>query len=121
MKCFFCNSEMEYIVTSIETGWGEYDVTINGVKAHLCKKCDHEVYDPDEVNMIQNISQGLAENKNNEKPSLINVEETADLLRVSNQTIYNMIKDGRLQARKIGREWRFNRSEVESLIKVAGS
>jgi excisionase family DNA binding protein len=40
----------------------------------------------------------------------------ADLLRVSNQTVYNMIKDGRLHALKIGREWRFMRKDIESVL-----
>jgi len=42
----------------------------------------------------------------------LNLQETAEMLRVSNQTVYNMLKDGRLSARKVGKEWRFLREEV---------
>ena len=51
-----------------------------------------------------------------ERPDYLNVEETADLLRVSTQTVYNMIKSGRLKGTKFGREWRFLRKNLESLI-----
>ena len=51
-----------------------------------------------------------------ERPDYLNVEETADLLRVSTQTVYNMIKSGRLKGPKFGREWRFLRKNLESLI-----
>lgn len=117
MKCFFCGSKMDQVTTTIETGWGDYDITIKGVKAHLCKECSHEVYDPEEVKMIQDIAQGFAESKETERPDILNVDEVSDILRVSTQTIYNMIKDGRLPAFKAGREWRFSRNELDKLMK----
>lgn len=43
---------------------------------------------------------------------MLNLEETAGFLRVSNQTVYNMIKDGRLKAHKVGREWRFVKGDI---------
>lgn len=33
-------------------------------------------------------------------------------MRVSRQTVYNMIKDRRIKAYKVGREWRFFRSNI---------
>jgi excisionase family DNA binding protein len=65
-----------------------------------------------ESRMIQNITAGLADSRASEKPDLLNVQEVADLLRVSNQTVYNMLKDGRLSASKVGKEWRFAKDEV---------
>lgn len=47
---------------------------------------------------------------------VLNLTEVADILRVSNQTIYNMIKDGRIKAVKFGREWRFNRKDIDAYI-----
>ena len=32
------------------------------------------------------------------------------------QTIYNMVRDGRLQAQKVGREWRFHREKLDQLL-----
>ena len=117
MKCFDCGGKMDQVTTSIETGWGDYNITINGVKAHLCEECGQKVYDPEEVKMIQDIAQGFAERKETERPDILNVDEVADLLRVSTQTVYNMIKDGRLPAFKAGREWRFSKKELEKIMK----
>jgi len=66
--------------------------------------------------MIQEIARGYADSTMIEKPGFLDVEEVSDLLKVSQQTIYNMLKDGRLSASKVGREWRFNRNEVERLF-----
>ena len=54
--------------------------------------------------------------KSKDKPDLINLQETAELLRISNQTVYNMLKAGRLSARKIGKEWRFINDEVYEVM-----
>ena len=86
---------------------GDYEVTIDGLKAYQCKQCQRVVFQPEVARMIQNITAGLSESQPVNKPDLINVDDVADLLSVSNQTVYNMIKDGRLKATKIGREWRF--------------
>mgnify|MGYP001042382868 FL=1 len=116
INCFMCGCAMKEITASINTGWGKYRVTIDGVKALECPECGEMLYSDEEVGMIQNLCRGLAELDEKEKPELLNVKETADLLRVSSQTIYNMIKDGRLKAVKMGREWRFIRKDIESLI-----
>ena len=47
---------------------------------------------------------------------VLNLEETAEYLRVSNQTVYNMIKDGRIKAYKVGREWRFLRQDIAAYM-----
>ncbi|MDI3538257.1 MAG: hypothetical protein PWQ13_280 [Bacillota bacterium] len=114
MKCIFCNSEMETKPTDVETGWGDYKVIMKGVKAYVCLQCGHKVFDQDDVRMMHRVSAALSESP--EKPTVLNVEEVADLLRVSTQTVYNMIKDGRIPAKKIGREWRFSRYQIERLL-----
>ena len=43
---------------------------------------------------------------------ILTLKETAEYLRVSEQTGYNMIKDRRIKAYKVGREWRFFRSDI---------
>lgn len=43
---------------------------------------------------------------------ILTIKETAEYLRVSGQTVYNMIKDRRFKAYKVGREWRFFRSDI---------
>ncbi len=119
MKCVACHEGTQEITTTFSSNWGDYTLTIQGVKAYKCPECDELIFSPEEARMIQNITAGFYDSKLREKPEYINVEEVADLLRVSNQTVYNMIRDGRLKATKVGREWRFSRSDVESLIKPA--
>ncbi len=112
MKCINCKGDMQEITTTFNSRWGDYTVTIHGVKAHKCDQCDELVFSPEEARMIQNITAGFADSQAKDKPDLLNVQETADMLRVSNQTVYNMLKDGRLSAHKVGKEWRFLKDEV---------
>jgi len=115
MKCVICSNRMQEINTSYNSRWGDYTLTIQGIKAYKCDECDELVFNSEVAKMIQSITAGFSE-KEGDKPDFLNVEETAELLRVSNQTIYNMIKDGRLVATKVGREWRFSKEKVISLI-----
>jgi len=107
-----CKGEMNETTTTFNSIWGDYTVAISGIKGYKCDKCDELVFSVEESRMIQNITAGLADSRASEKPDLLNVQEVADLLRVSNQTVYNMLKDGRLSASKVGKEWRFAKDEV---------
>lgn len=120
MKCVYCDEEMKCKIISYDSKWGKYEVTLKGITAFECIQCNRLVFEPDEARMIQNITAGLADNDKPEgqKPDVLNVEEVAELLRVSNQTIYNMIKDGRLNASKVGREWRFPKSQIMGLMEI---
>lgn len=100
----------------ITSGWGEYELAIKGVRAFVCEECGAISLRVEDVKMMEDISRGFAERPEDERPDYLNVEETADLLRVSTQTVYNMIKSGRLKGTKFGREWRFLRKNLESLI-----
>lgn len=100
----------------ITSGWGGYELAIKGVRAFVCEECGAISLRAEEAKMMEDISRGFAERPEDERPDYLNVEETADLLRVSTQTVYNMIKSGRLKGTKFGREWRFLRKNLESLI-----
>lgn len=52
---------------------------------------------------------------------ILNLNETADYLRVSKQTVYNMIKDGRIKAYKVGREWKILRSDIVEYLESVSS
>lgn len=112
MKCINCKKDMTEIITTFNSKWGDYSVTIRGLKAYKCDQCNELVFSPEEVRMIQNITAGFADSSAQEKPDYLNVQEVAELLRVSNQTVYNMLKDGRLSAHKFGKEWRFSKKDV---------
>ena len=118
-KCFYCGETMNQITTSTTCGWGKYKFTLEGITAYVCPKCGEKVYDAQEAKLIQEIGRAFSALNNNERipeNEILNVKETADLLRISVQSVYNMIKDGRLHAVKVGREWRFMRKDLESII-----
>jgi len=41
------------------------------------------------------------------------LEEIAELLQVTRRTLYNWIKDGKLKAFKIGKQWRVTKEALE--------
>jgi excisionase family DNA binding protein len=47
---------------------------------------------------------------------VLSVREVALYLRLNVQTVYRLAREGKLPARKIGRQWRFSRREVEALV-----
>lgn len=114
-ECLECNEEMKKIKTEAKAGWGDYEVIIKGIDAYACPKCDDKVFDYQTTQMLQELGKSLSLT-NDLTPDILNVEEVSDLLRVSKQTVYNMIKDSRLKAVKIGREWRFMKKDIESVL-----
>lgn len=49
---------------------------------------------------------------------VLTVSEVATFLRVNRSTVYKLIRRGELPAFKIGSDWRFNRVQIEALVKV---
>ena len=60
VKCINCKKDMTAINTTLNSKWGDYSVTIRGVRAYQCDQCNEQVYSPNEVRMIQNITADLA-------------------------------------------------------------
>ncbi len=50
------------------------------------------------------------------KPDFYLVEELAEKLRVNKMTIYRKIKAGKLQAHKIGKEYRITRETFDKFL-----
>ncbi|MEZ6127171.1 MAG: helix-turn-helix domain-containing protein [Planctomycetaceae bacterium] len=48
--------------------------------------------------------------------SLLTLKEVADYLRVSEDSIYKMAQAGEIPGFKIGRQWRFRRSEIHDWL-----
>ena len=47
---------------------------------------------------------------------LLTFEEAAALLRVSRATMYRLLESGRLVGHKVGRGWRFYRTDLHSFV-----
>lgn len=45
-------------------------------------------------------------------PEILDVEGAATLLAVSSSTIYRLARQGKIPATRVGREWRFTRSNL---------
>jgi len=56
-----------------------------------------------------------------EKPENLTVKETAELLKVSEQSVHNYIKRGFLPAQKVGRILLIKRTDVEDSLKEVKS
>jgi excisionase family DNA binding protein len=48
---------------------------------------------------------------------LMTLEEMANYLRVTEKTIYRMVKRGNIPAIRVGRSWRFEKSSIEEWLK----
>lgn len=48
---------------------------------------------------------------------ILDVEGAADILGVSKTTIYKLAREGTLPATRVGREWRFHRTNLVDWIK----
>ncbi len=47
---------------------------------------------------------------------LMTLEEVADYLRLSNDTVYRMANTGTIPASKVGNQWRFRRENVDAWL-----
>ena len=47
---------------------------------------------------------------------LLTVAEVADTMRVSNMTVYRLIKSGQLPALRVGRNYRIRRADVQQFL-----
>ena len=47
---------------------------------------------------------------------LYSIDEIADILKVTQRTIYNYIKSGSLKAIKIGKYWRIKHTDLEQFL-----
>lgn len=44
------------------------------------------------------------------------IDEVADYLRVSRTTVYTLVREGKLPASKVGREWRVKTEDVDKYL-----
>jgi len=48
--------------------------------------------------------------------NLLTLKEVADLLRLSSQTVYKMLKEGSITGVKVGNQWRFQSDKIQNWI-----
>ena len=53
---------------------------------------------------------------NMDQNALLNVKQVAEYLQLKESTIYSWAQDGKIPAIKIGRTWRFRRTDLESWL-----
>ncbi len=116
MKCYNCNGDLIEKEKELELRNGDYTIILKGVRAHICEKCGEIIYNAKDLKLMRQLCKSFSDYKDYERPDFLNVSEVASLLSVSNQTIYNMIKDKRLKPVKIGKEWRFMKKDIDSII-----
>jgi putative molybdopterin biosynthesis protein len=54
--------------------------------------------------------------ENRMENDLLSAQEVAELLKISRNTVYELIKRGELNSSKVGKQVRVNRKEVESYL-----
>lgn len=47
---------------------------------------------------------------------LLTVQEVADMLRVSNMTVYRLVKAGELRALRVGKSYRLREDDVDAFL-----
>ena len=55
-------------------------------------------------------------NEGHRLPSFLTTEEVLGYLKVNPRTIYRLIRSGELPAIRIGRQWRFRRSDLNDWL-----
>jgi len=48
---------------------------------------------------------------------LMTLEEVATYLRVTKKTVYRLLKQGKIPASKVGRQWRFDKASIDEWLK----
>jgi excisionase family DNA binding protein len=54
--------------------------------------------------------------QNQARPQLLTVSEVAEMLRVSDMTVYRLIKAGELRALQIGKSYRLREEDVDAFL-----
>jgi len=51
------------------------------------------------------------------RPTIMTVSELADYLRLHEQTIYKMAKEGSLPGSRVGNRWRFEKDQINKRLR----
>ena len=123
-RCQRCSSQLEVKKTSLQSGVGNLTVMIEGITLYVCPRCGETVMESSDAFILRKINESVGNEEEIDflqsafLPDILTLPEVAALLRVSHQTIYNMIRDGRIKGYKVGREWRFLKKEIDLYMMV---
>lgn len=115
-NCTFCGGLTEEREIDVTKNWKGRKVTFHGIKALVCIECGEGSFAPGDVKLMETVMESEALPFDEEQ--LLNVKDVAGYLRVSLQTVYNMLRTGRLTAVKVGREWRFPKERVIRALRL---
>lgn len=62
----------------------------------------------------------LKEERYQALPDVLTVTQVAKLLQVSRQTIYSLIKKGKLKGKRVGQRWRFSKAAIIKWVAGGG-
>lgn len=111
MRCPICGGgQMVSKKVDVDETWKGRTITFRGIEAKVCEECGERVYEASDIAMMESLIESTLDKT--DYPEVMNVEEVSRFLRVTPQTVYNMLRDGRIAATKVGREWRFPREAI---------
>ncbi|MDP2873087.1 MAG: helix-turn-helix domain-containing protein [Bacillota bacterium] len=115
MLCRICKEAMEPTVVDFETNWRGYRATFKDLPVIKCVSCGHTLITPDAADLMSDLVDAkLAANQ--PVPEVLTVEEAAEFLKLSTQTVYNLQRAGQLPGAKVGSQIRFLRSALTDLL-----
>lgn len=113
MECALCDSIMNEEKRELEVKRDGYTLKLSGITAYVCPNCGNIEYMAKDIKMAEKLCMTLSRANIDLKEEYLNVTDMAEELNITNQTVYNMIKDGRLKPIKIGKEWRFYKKDID--------
>lgn len=113
IECALCDSVMRKEKRDLEIKRNGYELKLSGITAYVCDKCGNVEYMAKDMKMAENLCKIMSDVEFDFKEEYLDVSDMAEELNVSNQTIYNMIRDKRLKPVKIGKKWRFYKKDID--------
>jgi|GEM_PF-2926011 len=118
MQCVKCGALMEATTIDFDSRWKGQAVTFRNLPAMRCTACGHTNLAIDAGELMADFighkgSIGAA------LPAVLTVEEAAEYLRISAQTVYNLQRSGQLPGGRVGGQLRFLKSALEELLRPA--
>jgi excisionase family DNA binding protein len=107
---------MAETTVDFDTRWKGYKVTFRDLPASRCDQCGYLLFTPATADIMTDFIDARLARKET-VPEVLTVEEAAQYLRVSPQTVYSLARNAELPGSKIGGQLRFLRSALEGLLK----